>query len=114
MKINCLIKERNFEIELADSAAGKAFLDLLPLSLSMQELNGNEKYRYLDATLPSDPKNPGAIEEGDFMLFGDSCIVLFYKSFSTSYSYTRLGKLCNLEGYQEALGAGDVQVTFSK
>ena len=30
------------------------------------------------------------------MLYNDNCIVLFYKSFDTEYSYTKLGHIDNL------------------
>ena len=56
----------------------------------MDELNGNEKYYFMPNALPTDPERPGEIHTGDFMLYGSDCLVLFYKNFSSSYSYTRL------------------------
>lgn len=46
------------------------------------------------------------------MLFGSSCVVLFYEDFSTSYAYTPLGAVSDPAGLAEALGAGGVTVTF--
>lgn len=48
------------------------------------------------------------------MLYGPSCVVLFYESFATPYSYTRIGKAENAEGLAQALGSGDVRVRFEK
>jgi hypothetical protein len=47
------------------------------------------------------------------MLYGSTCLVLFYKDFSTSYSYTKLGSIEDISGLTDALGGGSVQVTFS-
>ena len=46
------------------------------------------------------------------MLYGSNCIVLFYETFSSSYSYTRIGRLDNPSGLASDLGRGNVSVTF--
>lgn len=111
--ITITVNGQSFEAELEDSDCGRAFAEMLPLWLDMSELNGNEKYCYLDEPLPSAPEAVGHIEAGDIMLFGDDCVVVFYDSFETQYSYTRIGSLGlpndgDLERLREALGAGDV------
>ncbi|MBQ7697087.1 MAG: hypothetical protein IJT35_00695, partial [Paludibacteraceae bacterium] len=57
---------------------------------------------------------PGTIEAGDLLLYGNNCVVLFYETFSSSYSYTRIGKLTSADGLKAALGTGNVSVTFAK
>ena len=103
----------DFTATLEENGTAQAFADLLPLTLNMSELNGNEKYFYLSTTLPSAPVNPGTIHAGDIMLYGSSCIVIFYKTFNTSYSYTRIGHIDDVEHLQSALGTGSVNVTFN-
>lgn len=103
-----------FTAKLEDNATARAFAGLLPMTLNMSELNGNEKYHYLDRSLPSEPENVGQINAGDLMLYGDDCIVLFYKSFSTRYSYTRIGHINDISGLESAVGSGSVQVRFTK
>lgn len=113
-KINVNIGGKNFTATLNDNASAKAFTKHLPESFNMSELNGNEKYKYLDYELPADEKKVGAIHAGDIMLYVDDCIVIFYKSFITPYSYTRLGKLDDTKGLKDAVTEGDVKVSFSK
>ncbi len=80
----------------------------------MSELNGNEKYFYLKDSFPVNASNPGTIYKGDIMLYGSDCIVLFYKTFSTSYSYTKLGHIENAENLESVAGGGSVSVKFSR
>ena len=101
-----------FAATLADNAAAEAFAAMLPLTLKMDELNGNEKYHYLDSSLPTSSYSPGTINAGDLMLYGSSCVVLFYATFSTGYSYTRIGKIDNPDGLAAAVGRGSASVTF--
>ena len=112
MTLNMKIGNSTFTVTLADNATAQAFATLLPLSLNMSELNGNEKYIYLDQSLPSQPTSPGTIQTGDLMLYGSTCIVLFYESFSTSYRYTRIGRVDNPAGLAAAVGSGSVTVSF--
>ncbi len=110
--MNIKIGDHIFTATLADNNTAKAFKALLPLTITMKELNGNEKYHYLPDALPTDASRPGTIHAGDIMLYGSTCVVLFYETFSSSYSYTRIGSVDNPDGLQEAVGTGDVSVTF--
>lgn len=102
----------SFSATLENNAAAAAFKALLPMTVNMSELNGNEKYYYVSGSLPTSSSSPGTIQAGDLMLYGSSCVVLFYETFRTSYSYTRLGRISNPAGLAAALGAGSVNVTF--
>ena len=108
------INGQTFVAELEDNDTARAFAELLPAELSMSELNSNEKYLYMDTSLPSAPEAVGQIHTGELMLYGDSCIVLFYEDFPTSYSYTRIGCITDPTGLAEAVGAGDVEVALSQ
>src|SRR5687767_210759 len=87
------IGERRFAITLADNGTARAFAELLPLTLDMAELNGNEKHADLPQALPTDASRPGTIRNGDLMLYGTDTLVVFYLTFDSSYSYTRLGRV---------------------
>lgn len=103
---------QTFTATLENNNTAAAFLDMLPMTLTMQELNGNEKFAY-GVSLPANEEAVGSIVEGDLMLYGSECLVLFYDSFDTVYSYTRIGHIDDPEGLAAAVGSGDVEVTFS-
>lgn len=112
-KIAIKIGEREFTATLAENETAQAFARLLPIEKNMVELNGNEKYYDLHQNLPSDSRQVGRIEAGDLMLFQNNFIVVFYKAHSTSYSYTRIGKIDDPAGLAEAVGDGDVVMSFA-
>ncbi|MCM4159233.1 hypothetical protein FHG64_17520 [Antarcticibacterium flavum] len=112
MEIQILIGPSSFSAELKINATAQAFIDRLPLTLTMIDLNNNEKYFDLTEGLPANASNPGTIRNGDLMLYGSNTLVLFYKSFATSYNYTRIGRINDPEGLAHALGSGEVAVTF--
>lgn len=107
------VSGQTFVVELEDNDCARAFVAMLPTTLSMEELNGNEKYCYLDESLPSSPEAVGEIRAGDVMLFGNDCVVVFYQSFQTPYTYTRIGHIDDTACLAEALGQGSAEVAFS-
>lgn len=108
------VGERRFAITLADTKAARAFSAILPLTLDMEELNGNEKKKDLPDALPTEATRPGTIRNGDLMLWGSRTVVIFYLTFDSSYSYTRLGRVDDPAGLAQALGRRDVRVVFSR
>ena len=112
IQIRITVGAQEFKGVLYDNETVRAWLSQLPVTYDMSEMNGNEKYYYLSGNLPTDAIRPDRINTGDLMLYGSNCVVLFYQSFQTSYSYTRLGRIENPSGLQEALGTGSVQVGF--
>ena len=94
--MNIVINEKEYKLNLENNETVAELLTKLPLQLNMNDLNSNEKYVYLDFSLKNNPVNPKHINKGDVMLFTDNCLVIFYKSFDTSYSYTKIGHINNL------------------
>ena len=109
-KMYIIINNIKYEIDLEYNDTVKELYNKLPLEYEMDELNSNEKYVYLDYELPSDPVKVNNIEKGDIMLYGDDCLVLFYKSFTTPYSYTKIGHINNLE----ELGSENITIRLEK
>ena len=102
-----------FPATFADNQGAEALADLLtdgPLTLSLEDYGGFEKVGSLGQSLPTSNTHMST-QSGDIMLYQGNQIVLFYGS--NAWSYTRLGQVTDLNGWQEALGHGDVTVTLS-
>lgn len=104
------IQKQEFLVHLEDNPTVDALLSFLPLTITMKELNGNEKYCYLENALPSNAITVGDIQAGDLMLFGDTCLVLFYESFSSTYAYTKIGYVEGIEQLHQVIGKGNIEV----
>ncbi len=107
-KMKVTIDCKEYTLNLENNDAAKRLVQLAPLEVTMEELNGNEKYIYLSSNFPVDSYKPGNIKQGDVMLFDTSCLVIFYKTFDTPYSYTKTGHIDNLPN----LGSSNVSVKF--
>ena len=106
--VKVIINNKEYTLNLENNDTARSFANLLPREFNMNELNGNEKYVYIDVSLPTNTSNPKHINSGDVMLYGDNCLVVFYKSFDTSYSYTKIGHIDNLPN----LGNGSIIAKF--
>ena len=106
-----IIGDKTFTVRLENNETVQALKAQLPLDLEMTELNGNEKYYYY-STLPTSATRPGTIRAGDIMLFQSNTLVIFYDTFESDYSYTRIGSMTDPDGLAEALGTGDVRVEW--
>ena len=112
-EVRIKIGNTKFKASFEDNKSTRALLKKFPVTYTMSELNGNEKYNYLNYELPENEQEVKTIHAGDIMLYGSDCIVLFYKDFKTSYSYTRLGRITDTTGLEEAVTKGKVKVQFS-
>jgi hypothetical protein len=109
-----IVGERRMAVTLADTEAARAFPARLPMTLDMTDLNGNEKKFDLPKNLPANATRPGTIRNGDLMLYGTNTVVLFYLTFDSPYSYTRLGRVDDPTGLATTLGQGSVKVAFTR
>src|SRR5918995_7425631 len=69
---------RRFAVTLADNETARTFAGMLPLTMDMPDLNGNEKHADLPRALPTSAIRPGTIRNGDLMLYGSRTVVIFY------------------------------------
>lgn len=112
-KMTLQIGNSKFTATLESNAAASALVDMMseaPIVIEMSDYSGFEKVGSLGVSLPTDNKQT-TTQPGDIVLYNGNQIVIFYGS--NSWSYTRLGRIDDLSGWEEALGKGDVTVTFS-
>ena len=113
MRLQVQIGEHTFTATLEDNVAVDAFVGMMeeaPVVIQMSDYSGFEKVGSLGTSLTSD-NSQTTTQAGDIVLYNSSQIVIFYGS--NSWSYTRIGKIDDLTGWEDALGSGDVTVTFS-
>lgn len=113
MKLNVEVNGTIFTATLENNAAVDAFVEMMreaPVVIEMNDYSGFEKVGPLGTSLPAS-NSQTTTQAGDIVLYNSNQIVIFYGS--NSWSYTRLGKIDDLTGWEEALGSGDVTVTFS-
>ena len=108
--IKITINNKEYSATLEDNDTARKLVSMLPLELVLDELNGNEKYMYLANSFPTNPYKPKHINKGDIMLFDNSCIVIFYKSFDTPLTYSKIGHIDNLDDLEK----DSVTVKFEK
>lgn len=115
-EISCImtVNGKKFSASLYNNETARALVKKMPMTLSMKELNGNEKYYYFDTDLPTKEMSPKQIQAGDIMLYGSDCLVAFYKTFTTSYRYTSIGYVKDVDGFVKAVGNGNVTITFQR
>lgn len=106
------IKNKKYEAILYDNSTTKELIKKIPITITMSDLNENEKYYNFSKSFSTSSENVANINKGDIMLFGDNCLVIFYKSFSTHYKYTKLGYIKNTEDLENSFGKGGISITF--
>lgn len=111
--LNLTVGGNVFSVILYDNDAARELLTRMPMEITMGDLHGNEKYYYLQDSLPTDARNIGSIHTGDLMLYGSDCLVLFYEDFQTTFTYTQLGYMEEPEILSEILSDGNVKVSIS-
>ena len=107
------IGSQTFSATFAENVGAQALKELLAggdITIQMRDYGGFEKVGPLGQSLPTS-NSQTTTQSGDIVLYQGNQVVIFYGS--NAWSYTRLGKIDDLTGWVEALGNGDVSVTFS-
>ncbi len=107
------IGDKSFQVVLEKNEAAKEFLNLMnpSFTLSFQDYSGFEKVGYLGRNLTRSDESY-TTKPGDIVLYNGNQIVVFYGS--NTWNYTKLGHIEDVTDWQNALGTGDVTITFSR
>ncbi len=109
------INKKTFTVKLNSGTAATELYSKLPLTLEMNELNGNEKYHYFDSDFHGAEKAYSTIKAGDLMIYSGSCLVLFYDEIKSSpYEYIKIGEITDSSGLNNAVGNGNVTIEFTR
>ena len=109
------INDEVFDVKLENNSATQEFIKELKkgnITVNASEYGGFEKVGDLGFSLPTSDENIGT-SPGDIVLYQGDKISLFYGSHS--WSYTKLGKIDNVDSnkLKEVLGSGDVTLEFT-
>jgi hypothetical protein len=109
------INDEVFDVKLENNSATQELVKELKkgnVTVNASEYGGFEKVGDLGFSLPTSDENIGT-NPGDIVLYQGDKISLFYGSHS--WSYTKLGKIDNVDSnkLKEVLGSGDVILEFS-
>ena len=111
--MNVQVGDVVFSATLEENETVSALVEMMresPVVIQMSDYSGFEKVGSLRTSLPAS-NSQTTTQTGDIVLYNGNQIVIFYGS--NSWSYTRLGHVDDLTGWEEALGRGDVTVIFS-
>lgn len=111
--MNVQVGDVVFSATLEENEAVSALVEMMresPVVIQMSDYSGFEKVGPLGTSLPAN-NSQTTTQAGDIVLYNGNQIVIFYGS--NSWSYTRLGHIDDLTGWEDALGSGDVTVIFS-
>ena len=111
--MNVQVGDVVFSATLEENEAVSALVEMMresPVVIQMSDYSGFEKVGPLGTSLPAS-NSQTTTQAGDIVLYNGNQIVIFYGS--NSWSYTRLGHIDDLTGWEDALGSGDVTVIFS-
>lgn len=111
-KMKIKIGSETFIATLYDNETVAAFKTMLPLTLTMSDLNSNEKYAQLPKDLPTNKIEVGSIQEGDLMIWGANTLVIIYKTFKTSYQYTKIGHIDNPHRLASTVASRNLTISF--
>lgn len=115
MKIQISFGEFTFTAIPASNPSAQAFLTLLedgPVTVQMRDYANMEKVGPLGTDLPRSDKTI-TTQPGDIILYQGNQITIYYDT--NTWSFTKLAQIENTTGEElyQALGSGDVEVTFS-
>lgn len=113
MKMNVQIGDMSFTAMLEDNTATRELIEMMkeePITIDMSDYSGFEKVGSLGRS-PTTDNHQTTTSAGDIVLYSGNQIVMFYGS--NSWSYTMIGRIDDLDSWEDALGSGSITAVFS-
>lgn len=113
MKMNVQIGDAVFTATLEENDATRELVEMMeqgPVNINMDDYAGFEKVGPLGRNLTTN-NHQTTTSAGDIVLYMGNQIVMFYGT--NSWSYTRIGRIDDLTGWEDALGSGSITAVFT-
>ena len=111
-KILITIGNDSYMADFYESDVSKSLMEQFPLTIKMDEHQGQEYFSPLENRPYGESENTDAIVPGDITLCNSSSISIFYNQPAGSVSYVKLGHINNPEGLDSSLSRCEGRVTF--
>lgn len=115
MKLKINIGDKTLTASLADNPTARDFVSLLPLSVSMKDLFGREKYGDLPRTLSENGPRKNAYDVGDIAYWSpDHQFAVYYHQDGESIPSPGVIPIAKIDAGTEAFNVpGSVKVTIA-
>ncbi|OYQ67960.1 cyclophilin-like fold protein [Aerococcus sp. 1KP-2016] len=107
--------DRTYEAVFYENELTEILVDAMPFTIDLRDFMGQEKVGSIPIKLPSlKAQQVGTVEKGHLYLWANTDLVLFYKTFDTTYSYVNIGYFKNAKEVDALVSATEITVILRK
>jgi hypothetical protein len=107
--MNVKIEGKSYKAKSTSTVTTKTFIENLPLTLQMNDVDGNQKYGCMYYKVANESTKTNKVKKGDILLSGESCVIIAYADFKSINKYVVLGHIDNFDN----VPSGSVRVIIS-
>jgi hypothetical protein len=107
--------DRTYEAVFYENELTEILVDAMPFTIDLRDFMGQEKVGSIPIKLPTlKAQQVGTVEKGHLYLWANTDLVLFYKTFDTTYSYVNIGYFKHAKEVDALVSATKVTVILRK